>query len=183
MADKFQSATSGRILRGLAMRQRCNQSGPTTVAHIEGDNNTMADVASRIFNHALSNTLPTPADALLDGCVAASRHDIGGDIDADWDAIADVTLDAEEKTRTWTHWCTYASSCRRDPWLRDTDDAIQQQMLLGFAARVRTGHYGRRKKVNAGRGKKGMPDRPTKTQFKRGQHKTRYTFRLAAPDA
>jgi hypothetical protein len=50
MADKSQSATSGRLLRGLAMRQRSNQSGPTTVAHVAGDDNTLADVASRIYN-------------------------------------------------------------------------------------------------------------------------------------
>jgi hypothetical protein len=50
MADKSQSATSGRLLRGLAMRQRYNQSGQTNVAHVAGDANPMADVASRIFN-------------------------------------------------------------------------------------------------------------------------------------
>jgi hypothetical protein len=46
MADTSQSATSGRLLRGLAIRQRCNQSGSTNVAHDKGDDNSMADVAS-----------------------------------------------------------------------------------------------------------------------------------------
>lgn len=54
MADKSQSATSGRLLRGLAMRQRNNHSGPMTVAHVAGDDNTMADVASRIYNTEFS---------------------------------------------------------------------------------------------------------------------------------
>ena len=50
MADRSQSLTSGRLLRGLAMRQRTNRSGPTTVAHEAGETNKMADVASRVFN-------------------------------------------------------------------------------------------------------------------------------------
>jgi len=50
MADRSQSATSGRLLRGLAMRQRSLHSGPSTVAPIAGDKNGMADEASRIFN-------------------------------------------------------------------------------------------------------------------------------------
>ena len=50
MADRSQSATSGRLLRGFAMRQRSLHSGPPTVAPIAGDENGMADKASRIFN-------------------------------------------------------------------------------------------------------------------------------------
>jgi hypothetical protein len=38
------------LLRGLAMRQCSNHSGPTTVAHVAGDDNTLADVVSRIYN-------------------------------------------------------------------------------------------------------------------------------------
>jgi hypothetical protein len=50
MADRSQAETSGRLLRGFAMRQRTLHSGPTTVAPIAGDQNGMADEASRIFN-------------------------------------------------------------------------------------------------------------------------------------
>jgi hypothetical protein len=51
MADKSQSLTAGRLLRGLAAIQRSTKAGPLTVASIAGKTNTMADVASRSFNH------------------------------------------------------------------------------------------------------------------------------------
>jgi hypothetical protein len=49
MADKSQSPTAGRLLRGLAAMQRASQAGPLTVASIAGVENSMADVASRSF--------------------------------------------------------------------------------------------------------------------------------------
>jgi len=49
MADKSQSPTAGRLLRGLAAIQRASQAGPLTVASIAGIENSMADVASRSF--------------------------------------------------------------------------------------------------------------------------------------
>jgi hypothetical protein len=49
MADKSQSPTAGRLLRGLAAIQRASQAGPLTVASIAGVENSMADVASRSF--------------------------------------------------------------------------------------------------------------------------------------
>jgi hypothetical protein len=50
MADKSQSLTAGRLLRGLAAMQRATSAGPLTVASIPGKQNDMADVASRSFN-------------------------------------------------------------------------------------------------------------------------------------
>jgi hypothetical protein len=52
MADKSQSLTAGRLLRGLAAMQRATRAGPLTVASISGKTNDMADVASRSFNTA-----------------------------------------------------------------------------------------------------------------------------------
>ena len=52
MADKSQSPTAGRLLRGLAAMQRATRAGPLTVASIAGKKNDMADVASRSFNTA-----------------------------------------------------------------------------------------------------------------------------------
>jgi hypothetical protein len=52
MADKSQSLTAGRLLRGLAAMQRATSAGPLTVASIAGKKNDMADVASRSFNSA-----------------------------------------------------------------------------------------------------------------------------------
>jgi hypothetical protein len=52
MADKSQSPTAGRLLRGLAAMQRATRAGPLTVASIAGKSNDMADVASRSYNTA-----------------------------------------------------------------------------------------------------------------------------------
>jgi hypothetical protein len=51
MADRSQSPTAGRLLRGLAAVQRASQAGPYTVGSVAGVDNEMADVASRSFNH------------------------------------------------------------------------------------------------------------------------------------
>jgi hypothetical protein len=50
MADKSQSPTAGRLLRGLTAMQRSSQSGPFTVASVAGKHNKMADIASRSFH-------------------------------------------------------------------------------------------------------------------------------------
>jgi hypothetical protein len=50
MADKSQSPTAGRLLRGMAAVQRASQAGPYTVASVAGVDNEMADVASRSFH-------------------------------------------------------------------------------------------------------------------------------------
>jgi hypothetical protein len=52
MADKSQSLTAGRLLRGLAAMQRATKAGPLTVASIAGKSNDMADIASRSYNTA-----------------------------------------------------------------------------------------------------------------------------------
>ena len=52
MADKSQSPTAGRLLRGLAAMQRATRAGPFTVASIAGKSNDMADIASRSYNTA-----------------------------------------------------------------------------------------------------------------------------------
>jgi hypothetical protein len=50
LADKSQSLTAGRLLRGLTAVQRASQAGPYTVASVAGIDNDMADVASRSFH-------------------------------------------------------------------------------------------------------------------------------------
>jgi hypothetical protein len=52
MADKFQSLTAGRLLRGLAAMQCATRAGPLTVASISGKTNNMANIASCSFNTA-----------------------------------------------------------------------------------------------------------------------------------
>ena len=49
MASKADTPIAGRLLRGLAIRQRCSRSSPLITAPIAGEQNTMADFASRSF--------------------------------------------------------------------------------------------------------------------------------------
>jgi hypothetical protein len=43
----------------------------------------------------------------------------------------------------------FCSDARRDPYLLDSSKSIQQQLLLGFAARIRRGYYGKGTQVQA----------------------------------
>ncbi len=48
MASKSQSPIAGRLIRGLALRQRTVQSAPLQVLHVPGEQNILADTASRL---------------------------------------------------------------------------------------------------------------------------------------
>jgi hypothetical protein len=47
MATRASSPIAYRLLRGLAMRQRATHAAPPAIYHVAGDQNTLADVASR----------------------------------------------------------------------------------------------------------------------------------------
>jgi hypothetical protein len=47
MATRASSPVAYRLLRGLAMRQRATHAAPPAIYHVAGDQNTLADVASR----------------------------------------------------------------------------------------------------------------------------------------
>ena len=59
MADKSISPVAGRLLRGFAMLQRQELSAPVLLAHVAGDENKMADYASRSYNTVLSTATNT----------------------------------------------------------------------------------------------------------------------------
>ncbi len=48
MAAKSLRPTAGRLIRGLALRQRTVQMAPLQVLHVPGEQNVMADTASRL---------------------------------------------------------------------------------------------------------------------------------------
>lgn len=50
----------------------------------------------------------------------------------------------------WTHWVTYCSAVGVDPFLSKTPFQDTVRFLTGFAARVRSGYYGRKKQVTTG---------------------------------
>jgi hypothetical protein len=63
--------------------------------------------------------------------------------------IATATVDDRIQAKNWSAWVEFCSDARRDPYLTDSSKPIQQQLLLGFASRVRRGYYGRGHQVNA----------------------------------
>ena len=59
MADNSSSPVAGRLLRGFAMLQRQELSAPVLLAHVAGDENKMADYASRSYNTLLNTATNT----------------------------------------------------------------------------------------------------------------------------
>jgi hypothetical protein len=65
------------------------------------------------------------------------------DIDAGWFMIEAATVDGTLKTTNWGHWIEFFSDACRDQYLLYSSKPIQQQLLVGFAARVWQGKYGK----------------------------------------
>jgi hypothetical protein len=65
------------------------------------------------------------------------------DLNAAWAAIGTATVDGDARKTSWDHWSRYARQCQIDPWMRYLDKATRQTYLLAFAARFRTGIFGR----------------------------------------
>ena len=62
-----------------------------------------------------------------------------------WRAVANgvVAKTAKDRSKYWNHWQQYASLCKVDPFLSDVSELERDIVLTAFAARVRTGTYGR----------------------------------------
>jgi hypothetical protein len=58
-------------------------------------------------------------------------------------------VDERVQAKDWESWLEFCSDARRDPYLLNCAKPVQQQLLLGFAARIRRGYYGRGIKVQA----------------------------------
>jgi hypothetical protein len=58
-------------------------------------------------------------------------------------------VDDRSQAKNWDHWLEYCSDARCDPYLLHCPKPVQQQLLLGFAARIRRGYYGRGSQVQA----------------------------------
>lgn len=58
-------------------------------------------------------------------------------------------MDGAVRATNWRWWSQYCTECGVDPWLRDTDATTRGQLLLGFAARTRTGYFGKGRQVGA----------------------------------
>ena len=72
--------------------------------------------------------------------------DVASNILLAWRAIASGVVAKTTQTREkyWNHWSSYASVCGIDPFLPDDIPALERNIIVtAFAARVRTGSYGR----------------------------------------
>ena len=66
-----------------------------------------------------------------------------------WRTIADGTTVQTTRTREryWKDWTTYSSQCSTDPYLSNLSKCEKAIILTAFAARVRTGAFGRGNQV------------------------------------
>jgi hypothetical protein len=58
-------------------------------------------------------------------------------------------VDNRVRATNWRWWTQYCTECGVDPWLQDIAPATRLQLLLGFAARTRTGYFGKGRQVTS----------------------------------
>ncbi len=85
----------------------------------------------------------------MDSLPAHLRNNYARDFCLVDDAFHSGRLEATSRGRQkyWTHWQKYVSPVGVDAYLQDTSFSKRIQLLSGFAARVRTGHYGNGRQV------------------------------------
>ena len=75
----------------------------------------------------------------------SERSHFASDCVSSWRAINNgvVVKTARDRHKYWGHWVRYASLCKVDPFLDNIPSGEKDIILAAFAARVRTGTYGR----------------------------------------
>ena len=58
-------------------------------------------------------------------------------------------MDDEARIHSWNAWLQYVAEWRQAPYLPDMSKHDQQEILLAFGARVRTGFFGKKRQVGA----------------------------------
>ena len=58
-------------------------------------------------------------------------------------------MDDEARVHSWNAWLQYVAEWRQAPYLPDMSKHDQQEILLAFGARVRTGFFGKKRQVGA----------------------------------
>jgi len=104
--------------------------------------------AKYLFSHILRCPFPSTPDLLLANCHPHARAALERDLNAAGATITDATVDTAARASSWRIWSQYAHDvCNIDPFFRSVPPLIQQQSLLAFAARVRTGCFGHGRQV------------------------------------
>eukprot|EP00978_Attheya_sp_CCMP212_P012667 scaffold31670_cov26-Attheya_sp.AAC.1 len=158
-----------RVVRGLAMRQRrtthrilhaqslfqlpewkCfwpmwrpEPSQLTLTGRLRTRRATIHLQISRFSHTSLPISL-SPRLALLEKCHPHARAALECDLNPAGATIKDATVDTAARAYSWRIWSQYAHNvCNIDPFFRLVPPLlVQQQSLLAFAARVRTGCFG-----------------------------------------
>ena len=75
----------------------------------------------------------------------SKKHEIKGHILSAWQAIENGVVDQNNKDRKkyWNHWKNFTKLFRYDPFLEQCPSAEKIIIITAFAARVRTGCYGK----------------------------------------
>ena len=96
--------------------------------------------------------MPPPKPGLLDTLPAILRDHYENDFHSADTAFLNGRLAVTSNTREkyWKHWAGYVQPLGMDPFLpQNTPHHHVVRLLTGFAARVRTGFYGRGKQITA----------------------------------
>ncbi|KAI2489627.1 hypothetical protein MHU86_24958 [Fragilaria crotonensis] len=151
MATKSaKSEAAHRLLRGLAMRQRALEAGPFTSSTLPARpmcwrilHLVCSPIAwMLIFSPILISFSPNTKAHILAACFPDARPTVQRDFDLAGAALATATVDDAARAASWRWWARYCNECRLDPWLSGCPITVQQQLFMGFAARVRTGYFG-----------------------------------------
>ena len=87
----------------------------------------------------------------MEGVSSANKVELTRDVFAAWESINSGVVDANTRARQkyWTHWKEYCAKFNTGPYLRQQNRLQQSILVTAFAARVRTGAYGKGKRVKA----------------------------------
>jgi hypothetical protein len=81
----------------------------------------------------------------MDRMPHSERSHFVSDCVSSWRAINNgvVVKTSRDRHKYWGHWARYASLCKVDPFLENIPNGEKDIILAAFAARVRSGTYGR----------------------------------------
>ena len=100
------------------------------------------------FQHNLSS----PTTGILDRLPTVFRDMYSRDFHIADEAFHNGRMEATSSARTkyWSRWVSYVAIVGVDPYLQETTYTWKARLLTGFAARVRSGFYGRKAQVSTG---------------------------------
>ncbi len=159
------SSIAINLIQALALRLKTQHACPLTPMHIEGKQNAISDVLSRSFgsnpkwmcksdddlltrfNSMFSLPMQKSWTVYRPNCAVV----FSGDFNLADEAFRAGRLEATSKGRAthWQNWCTYVRPMGVDLYLQQAPFTKSVRCLTGFAARTRTGYYGKGQQVQS----------------------------------